>query len=352
MKRFFVLLVALFASLNLNAAADDAFLLGYCRALLDTVLEQPDVHVSVTEGVVQLHNAPVNEATRAAIVAMLRDVDGVERVEFASETDDSPDSLREDSHESSGEWFPEDDLFESLVADPMESRFVVSYRYSDLFNSNIGMAGFGEVLGLYRWQVGEGHRIQLGVEGSSFSYFNLDDEGDIIGSDFHVGLPVTWAYEDFSSRFRFMHRSGHYGDEYLFSNPGIVTAGGEDTNVSDHYIDWLLAYGPDDWRVYGGFEYIWDPEPDRDATSLLLGGEYIPWSDQSIHPVFGVHLEIIEEFGWHVSQRYVAGVEFEDFPFRNRNVKLLGEYYNGKALEMPFFREDGDFFGISIYLDL
>lgn len=332
--------------------ASDAYLLGYCRALVERVLQEPEVVLTVEDGVVRVRHAPEADDRRETIRATLLEVDGVEQVLFVERGDSPLETLRDEIDTSTEGLFPDGELFAPLIADPLESRFMLSYRYSDLFNSSMGVAGFGEVLGLYRWRVGEEHRIQLGVEGSSFHYFNFDEKGDIVNSDFFVGLPVTWSFREWSSRFRIMHRSGHYGDEYLFDNTGIVLTAGEDSNVSDHYVDWLLAYSRDTWRVYGGLEYMWDPEPDRDATTFITGAEYTPWPDLSIHPLFGVHLTLQEEFDWHVNHRIVAGVEFRDFPFRNRNLQLLGEYYNGQAIELPFWREEGDYFGVGVYLDL
>ena len=337
------------------AVEDDAYLHGYVSALLTHGLELEAISVTVQDGVVYLRNVPADEATRQRVLQAVRKAPDVRRVEIApAANEDRLPFTEQDVDESTEGLFPPGDLFEPLLADPTESRFFLGYRYTDLANDSIGVGSLGEVFGLYRWEnvFGPDQDIQLNFEGNAIGYFNLSEQADIFSTDFHIGFPIVYRYQDFASRFRVMHRSGHIGDEYIFDNPQILNIPIDDRNVSDNYVDWVQSYGPDGWRVYGGARYIWDPQPERDKWELLFGGEYRPWPHLSIHPVMGAHFLVQEEFDWVVNQRYVAGVEVSNWPFRNRTLQFLLEYYEGKEIALPFYRQDGDYIGFGIYMDL
>lgn len=337
------------------ASASDAYLTGYATALLETVLDAPEVSVSAQSGVIYLRGLPDDEEKRLTILERIRSIEGVRRVEVIPFKDGARERgfVRDLDRVTEG-WFPKDESFSKMIADPHESRFFLSYRYSRARETNIGVAGLGEVFGLYRWDdiFGPGHSLQLNVEGAVFGYFDLDERGDIQITDFVVGAPLVYSYEDLAIRARIMHRSGHLGDEYIFTNPNVIHLPQDERNLSDHYIDGIISYGPEWWRIYGGARFFWYTRPDRAPWELVYGAEYKPWSYLSIHPVVGVHVTMPEEFSWNINHRLVAGIEVKDWPFRNRAVQFLGEYYSGHALEFPFLREKDEYLGFGIYLDL
>ena len=255
-------------------------------------------------------------------------------------------------NESTEGLFPKGDLFEPLLADPWESRFFLSYRFQDEMD-NSGVVGFGEVLPLYRWRdvFMSGLTAQMNIEGAVFGHFNMEDGGDLENVDFQVGFPFIFQYGNYTARVRYVHRSGHLGDDYIVRElppfPDIIGR-----QLDRNLVDLTLAYSQDAWRVYGGPVYIFDDANDIDPLEMTFGGEYRPWSHLSIHPVLGAHFTTWEEDDWEINQRYVAGVEFKDWPFRSKALRFLLEYYNGRALNFPAFSQDGEYFGLGVYLDL
>ncbi|HOJ60774.1 MAG TPA: DUF1207 domain-containing protein [bacterium] len=337
---------------------DDHFIRGYVTAVLEQVLKVPSIQVEVERGVVILRGDLPGEERQELLDAVSR-IHGVARVEYiplATGGAVPEGQAQEEFNRAFHGFFPKDDLFTPLPADPWESRFFLSFRHSEASGGNFGTVGLGEVFGLYRWKdvFGPGHHLQINIEGAAFGYFDLDQsQTDLQNIDFQLGLPVVYRYEDFSTRLRLLHRSAHLGDEYMARHPEIVTQNRlTDYQVDNNLFDAVFSYKPDWWRIYGGFAYLFDVMPERDPWEMVYGIELAPWDQYAIHPVLGVHFHLQEEFDWDLNHRYVFGVEIHDWPFRNRVTRLLGEYYHGKRLEWPFFREEDEYIGVGLYFDM
>src|SRR5215510_2433521 len=122
-------------------------------------------------------------------------------------------------------FFPEDQIFCPLIADPKEPRSFVSFlrgRFRSLDHpsgrdTSIGSVGLGDDFGLVRRggpSAGEG--VQLDVEGAIFAQFDLgSSSNDLINADYLVGIPLAFRRSGFSMRARIFHQSSHLGDEFL-----------------------------------------------------------------------------------------------------------------------------------------
>src|SRR5438105_4904587 len=73
---------------------------------------------------------------------------------------------------SKGGWFPEDDVFRPLFADPKQPQFFMSYqrmRFRDLNNSiNAGFIGAGETFGVWSRRRDTCDGLQVSVQGGVF----------------------------------------------------------------------------------------------------------------------------------------------------------------------------------------
>ena len=69
---------------------------------------------------------------------------------------------------------------------------------------------------IYRWLDVMKGDMQLEIECCAFSLFNLFSQShSLINTDFYVGIPVTYAQNNWRARARLYHISSHVGDEYL-----------------------------------------------------------------------------------------------------------------------------------------
>jgi hypothetical protein len=128
-------------------------------------------------------------------------------------------------------FFPMDQIFCPLLADPKEARSFVTFlrgTFPSLGDPSgegtpIASVGLGDSFGLMR--VGgpsSGEGIQLDVIGSIFAQFDLGAaSNDLINADYVIGMPLTFRRGGFSLRTRIYHQSSHLGDEYLLRGDAI-----------------------------------------------------------------------------------------------------------------------------------
>jgi hypothetical protein len=258
-------------------------------------------------------------------------------------------------------FFPEDQIFCPVLADPKEARSFVSFLRGTFRSlddpsgegTNIGSVGLGDSFGLVRWGGGPpGEGLQLDVTGSIFAQFDLGTESnDLINADYIIGIPVTFRRGGFSTRVRLYHQSSHLGDEYLL-RPGNI----ERDNLSFESVEILISQEVGPLRAYAGGERVFRREPDSLATKLFhAGAEFRSGRAGPFQLVGGVDLKTTE---WHDWSPAISGrVGFEvarraagGHP--GRLVALMLEIYQGPSPYGQFFQDDISYVGVGLHFGL
>ncbi|MBI3545991.1 MAG: DUF1207 domain-containing protein, partial [Gammaproteobacteria bacterium] len=110
---------------------------------------------------------------------------------------------------------PEEELFATLLADPRQPRFSVSYQHYASASKEFAAAGvaYGEYFGLASGFFGEAGSSQVGIQGAIFALFNLDaPSSDLVNADYWIGLPISYRKGPWSYLLRLYHQSSHLGD--------------------------------------------------------------------------------------------------------------------------------------------
>ncbi len=256
------------------------------------------------------------------------------------------------SREKEG-FFPKDDLFQPLLADPKEPRFYASVQHidNDMRKDFTGAAiGIGETFGVFRKNLGPDHAWQLSLNGGLFSHFDMDTASyNLLNSDYQAGLLWTYRYRSASVRLRAYHQSSHLGDDYARENPEMLET---HTGFDYEAADLLLAYDWSGFRVYGGFHYLLQRDPyDLDRSAYQGGLEYHGTRQIVYHsvPVCGVDVKGMEERGWTPASTVNAGIIFQSREYSTRDIQILAEYYNGFIPFGPFYEYDMESYGVGIY---
>jgi hypothetical protein len=267
-------------------------------------------------------------------------------------------------HESEGEgtvFFPQDQIFCPLLADPKEARSFVSFlrgTFPSLDDpsgkgTSIGSVGLGDSFGLVRWggpRAGEG--VQLDVVGSIFAQFDLGaSSNDLINADYIIGVPLTLRRRGFSVRVRLYHQSSHLGDEYLLRSSEVVRE-----NLSFESMELLASQEIGPVRVYGGGERIFRREPDALPSELFHAGvEARTGRARRAQLVAGVDLKTTERHDWSPAVSARFGIEIGrpgagGHP--GRLVTLMLEMYDGPSPYGQFFQDDISYVGIGLHFSL
>jgi hypothetical protein len=265
--------------------------------------------------------------------------------------------------EVSSEWFPSDDLFRPLLADPRQPQFFALWQSTqsrnERTNANIGSIGVGENFGFYTRRTGcNGWQISLltGI----FAQFDLDaSNAALINVDFNVGVPLTWRHGDWSARLRYYHQSSHIGDEFLGANPGFQSIG-----LQYEEVDMIVSYDVQKWlRLYGGGAVMVNRQPSRiDRNTVQWGFEArtpTPFGRSYgfgllsnpilFTPLLTADFKSVEEQDWHVNTNLLMGFDMSRAGAFKR-LRILFNYYHGyNPYGQFFYSQKTESFGAGAY---
>lgn len=251
-------------------------------------------------------------------------------------------------------WLPQGRLFCPLAADPKGQRSFMTYLRGDFATianpapgakTHVGAVGLADGFSIFRVAAeGTGAGIQLDLEGSVFSQFNLDAfSWEMINADYLVGLPLTFRTHGLSGRLRFYHQSSHLGDEFILDRQP------ERLNLSFESLELILSQEMGPLRVYGGGETLVSREPSDVAAHLVHGGlEVRPVVGGSVRLMAAVDLKVVDAQEWQTAWSTRVGIELarigpDGHP--PRVVTLIGEFYDGLAPYGQFYRDNIRYFG-------
>jgi hypothetical protein len=271
-------------------------------------------------------------------------------------------------HEAEAEgavFFPQDQIFCPILADPKEARSFVSFLRGTFRSlddpsgegTNIGSVGLGDSFGLVRWggpSPGEG--VQLDVVGSIFAQFaTAAPSNDLINADYIIGVPITFRRSAFSTRVRLYHQSSHLGDEYLLRAEEI-----ERENLSFESLELLLSQETGPLRVYGGGEWIFRREPDTLVAKLFHGGVELRTGRAGPGQlVAAIDLKATERTtGQHAWSRAISGrlgleaLRSGPSGHPGRLITLMLEFYDGPSPYGQFFQDNISYVGVGLHFGL
>lgn len=348
--------------------ASDPYLEGYIQALLDSSYYEHNVIVTVKNHKVYLSNLPMDELVSSSMMSFILDVPGVVSVGIKqlSPEEISARTAYAEKPQVNGVWFPQSTvLFEPLLGDPREPMYDVSARVGDRVMGKKAVAvSLGDDFPVFRWRdVFHWHGdLQIGVQAGVWAVFNFShvpplQEGgcELMNTDYLVGFPVTYAYDNWSIRARIYHISAHLGDEYLVDHPEQVALR---TNPSFEAFEWISSYQlSSNLRMYAGPGWVFHSD-----NTFKLKPFYVKWGSEvrlfgkklDYHKLYGtpffvIHMENWEQQGWELNQFYMIGYEFSKLQGVGRKMRFYAEYHNGFSYEGQFFNEKVKYgqFGLS-----
>lgn len=340
--------------------ASDPFLEGYIQALIDTSYYEYQVIVLVRNRQVILSNLPKNELIAKSILSFVQDIPGIISVEVEGQlTEESSErkSAYTKAPKVSGIWFPQSTvLFLPLIADPREPVYSVNYRVGDSVVGRKAIAvSLGDDFPIFRWNdLWRWHGdLQIGISAGVWALFNFShvpnpQQGpcELVNSDYLVGIPLTYAFDQWSFRGRVYHISGHLGDEYMVDYPLYLNDPKARKNPSFEAVDLISSYQfSSGVRLYGGPGYLFAAD-----NSFPIKPFYIIWGTEMrflgrklyYHrlygtPFFALHLENWQQWNWHCDLTLKLGYEISKLQGVGRKMRLYFQYHNGFSYEGQFF---------------
>ncbi len=338
-------------------SADDRFIEGYTRALLDQEYRLSEAVVEVADGVVTVRAKDFGGIRTQELIRVLEGIPGVARVTVEGE--DGPSAPMAVPGGAPAEtsipspWLPRGLLFEPLHADPRWPHFALVYRrvLDSGLVKNGAAANVGGTVALYRSRPARSSQWEVGLQAGSFSLFDLSatsGSNDILNTDFSVALFYGYRSGKVSGLVRLAHQSSHLGDEFMQNTetPRI--------EVNHDRVDFKLSYDVLEWlRIYGGGGLLLRQSPDGLGVGTVQGGIELTslttyWSGR-LRPVAYADMQLHERTGWSYGQSVMAGVQFENLRLDGRAIQLLVEHYTGSFPDGQFFTQKTQWIGVGLH---
>lgn len=254
---------------------------------------------------------------------------------------------------SGGEWswqlMPSSLIYKSYLAGTKESR-LASQHINIKGDGWLWDATLGGRVGLLRFGNQDPVRpdgFQIDAEGASQVRLDVTDDVNVRSADFRGGLPLTYGYGRFRTKFGYYHLSSHLGDEFLLDNPGYPRL-----NYSrDCFVLGETIFLTDRLRIYG--EMAWAFHNDvSDPWEFQFGVEYAPVAPTGFvgAPFVAINGHLRQELNYSgnlVVQAGWAWVSDEN----GRLLRIGFDYYNGLSNQYSFYNEFEQQIGMGLWYD-
>ena len=247
-------------------------------------------------------------------------------------------------------------LYRPMMADPRQLTYSVGWRFNDkAIERNIIPVSFYDRFPILRWSNlwrwrGE---LQIELEGGLWAIFDpLHFSSPLVDADYYVGVPISYAFDNWVFRLRGYHISTHIGDEYLLNHPHF-----DRKNPSIEAFDFFVSNQfNQDVRLYGGigFNACQDDSFRTGKLYLQAGlelrvfelGYYSPCNKLYGVPIFGMNFFYQSHFKNHINQTYVLGYEWGKTSGLKHRMRVFMEYHDGYSLDGQFSKDATHYFSL------
>ena len=276
-------------------------------------------------------------------------------------------------------FLPRVHYFEPLVADPLEPRMGIGLIQTNVFeraiegrerlqsfefpdpedassdvNAAAAIGGSIPLLRLADW--GERGGVVASAQLGVFSRFRIEyPSRDDVGQDWFVGMPFEFRSDNWTGRFRIMHRSSHIGDEL------VETTGARRIEFGGEFADFLVGYSfVKGTRLYGGGTWNFRSYTERlpalqlrdmhDTFAVQAGFDaaWHGWSEGRTGLVGGVDWQSAQRTGWRSQFSATGGFAAR---VNGQGTKLLLRYFHGPSTLGEFFLTPETMWGVEWVVD-
>ncbi|NGX55837.1 MAG: hypothetical protein K1060chlam5_00066 [Candidatus Anoxychlamydiales bacterium] len=341
---------------------DDEYFEGYLQALIDMHYYEYKVVVMVKDGNVWLANMPKNSVYANSIITFLKDVPGVKKVVAVNGVPPEEVEIREkyvNRPKVKGIWFPQaTELYQPMIANPRQVIYSFGYRGGDKVAGRTSIAfSMGDDFPVFRWLDINGGDLQIGIEAGIWSVFdmkpaiNLGKGTAMFNTDYTLAIPVSYAKNQWSFRFRIYHISSHLGDEFLVNHPQYARV-----NPSFEAFDIFTSYQVNNYlRFYFGPGVILHSDHTFPMKHYYVeyGADASFWGTRIYyHRLFGTFFTAVYFRNWQLNDMnidgtYMLGYEWSKLQGVGKKIRLYGFYHHGYSPDGQFMNKRTTYYGFS-----
>jgi hypothetical protein len=190
--------------------------------------------------------------------------------------------------------------------------------------------------------------FQVDVEAAALVRLNFDEGMDVQATDYRVGVPFTYGWENKAIKFGYWHVSSHLGDEFILRNAPNFTRYNyaKDSLVfgySEYVTQKLRLYGEASWAFWSDVAEPWE---------FQFGFDYAPRCPTGFHgaPFLAANALLRQEldFGGH----FVVQTGWAWRADEGGGLLRLGvHYFNGKSSQRSFWNQSEQQIGMGVWYD-
>ena len=253
-----------------------------------------------------------------------------------------------------GPWswqlLPEESIYRTYLAGAHEPRMSVTgvnernagWLWDSSLGAKLGIVRYGSPAGSYP------QGFQFDIEGAVF--VRQFSQGQLVATDYRIGLPLTFGFGRYQTKFGYYHLSSHLGDEFLISTgllPGARINFVRNSLVWGHSYQWNSAL-----RAYFEIGYAYDTDGGSQPWEFQFGAEFSPLCHTGFRgaPFAAANVHLREELDFSGNFVFQAGWQWR----RRSYGPLLRtglQYYNGLSPRREFFTKYEHQLGFGVWYD-
>jgi hypothetical protein len=255
-------------------------------------------------------------------------------------------------HRDAWRWqmLPNGLIYRSYLAGPKEPRLATvwlkdqrdNWYWDSTLGGRVGLLRYGDTDDV------RPNGFQMDVEGAAFPRLDLQNNRELVSSDFRAGVPFTFGIGPWELKLAYYHLSSHLGDEYMVRNPGAVrvnyTRDALVLGFAVHWWDVVRLYGEVDWAVvYADFSR---------PFHFQFGAEYSPLRIDSFRgsPFGAVNVVLRQENDFAGTLTAQAGWQWNGVRGAQR-FRIGGQYQVGKNMQYEFYNANEQHLGVGMWYD-
>jgi hypothetical protein len=189
---------------------------------------------------------------------------------------------------------------------------------------------------------------QFDIEGAAFPRLTLDQNRDMVSTDFRFGIPLTYRRGPLEAKLAYYHLSSHMGDEIMVRRRSFHRV-----NYTRDALVTAVAYRPHpDLRLYAEAGWAYYMGGGSKPWEFQFGIDYSPIDSTYCcvpAPFFALNSRIREEVNFGGNLTVQTGLQWRGETGRLFRFGL--HYFNGKTDQYEFFTEDEEQFGVGLWYD-
>ena len=204
---------------------------------------------------------------------------------------------------------------------------------------------------IFRYGTGGPTRIQgwqVDVEGAAFPRLDLEEEWDLLATDFRFGIPVTYGRGRYQMKIAYYHLSSHLGDELMLKQPHIPRI----NFTRDAFVWGHSFFVTESIRLYAEAAWAFYIDGGAKPWEFQFGVDYSP-PDPTIGirpvPFFAVNGHLREEVDFGGNLVVQAGWQWRG-PTAHR-FRMGFHYYVGQNEQYQFFDQYESKVGMGLWYD-